>query len=857
MIKPLRLFLLSVISFLCLTACHQSDSKFLPSPTRGTIIKYGEEGENLYRRELWLESMHRTAPGVNWRQLEYQNRLDHVHAYGSNKINFRSGCEIETFANGLVVGRWQERGSLNQAGSVFDTEYDPLTNEIWLVSAGGTLWKSKLDGNNWEVVNQDFQFNPGLLKFIPTETGRRLLAFINRIPHFSDDEGLTWTAATGIAHNDSWGNFHDPIVLNDAQHTSYVLAKPDYWSNISLYKSTDQGESFRKIKTFQTHEFDKLALCNPHHSNKLILMEKNESNGGKLYFVHPETDAIQALNMGANELAMGRVSANLAGWSGDALVRLYAYTADGEGEGVEVFSTEDYGLTWQRQGNLPASPWEVGLYVLPSNPDVVFMGEVECYRSLNGGKFWEKINNWWDYYGNVATKLHADMMHFAEFQTEEGFPFLLVSHHGGLTYSDNYLYDQQNISLEGLNVSQYYSVRTDPLNPTYVYAGSQDQGFQLSSGFDQTGVEIFDQVISGDYGHIVFSNNGQSLWTVYPGGWVTYYENAQSGNLTYSYEIKSDEESVWLPPLMPSPFPYDNAIYMAGGNINGGNGSHLVRLAVENGAIVPSQLPFDFKSESAGGVLTSMAIAPTNSEKWYAATSNSRFFFSDDAGATWSQSLNAIPEGHYLYGQAIYASKLDEDVVYLAGSGYSNPAVYRSTNGGKLFFPMSNGLPQTLVFGLAANADESLLFAATEAGPYVFVKSKGRWYHLKGQCTPAQTYWSVEFIESQNLARFGTYGRGIWDFQLEEVTATDDLLAAEKINIFPNPSSGVINVELLDFAENQVDISVWDASGRLLYQSQKQPADRIKLNFSTFSKGAYLIRIHGEKRSFTEKIILH
>ena len=854
--KPSNLFLLLAISLVFIAACKKSADKFLPPPTRGTIIKYGEEGENLYRRELWLESMHRSAPGVNWRQIEYQNRLEYVRAYGSSRASRGSSCELEAFATGLVVGRWQERGSLNQAGSVFDTEYDPLRDEVWLVSAGGTLWKSKLDGNNWQVVHQDFQFNPGLLKFIPMETGRRLLAFINRIPHFSDDEGMTWTAATGIAHNDSWGNFHNPIVLNDAQHTFYVFAKPDYWSNISLYKSTDQGENFHKIKTFQTHEFERLALCNPHHSNELILMEKTESNGGKLYRVNPQTDAIQALNLGT-ALGIGRVSANLAGWSGDAMVRFYAYTADGQGEGVEVYSTEDYGLSWQRQGKLPASPWEVGLYVLPSNPDVVFMGEVECYRSLNGGKFWEKINDWQDYYDNEETKLHADMMHFSEFQTEEGFPFLLVSHHGGLTYSDNYLYDQQNISLEGLNVSQYYSVRTDPLNPTYVYAGSQDQGFQLSSGFDEEGVERFDQVISGDYGHIVFSNNGQSLWTVYPGGWLTYYENAQSGNLTTSYEIKSDEESVWLPPLMPSPFPSDNATYMAGGNINGGNGSHLVRLTVENGAIMPSQLPFDFKSESAGGVLTSMAIASANPNKWYAATSNGRFFYSEDAGTSWSQAINAIPEGHYLYGQATYASKLDEDVVYLAGSGYSNPAVYCSINGGKLFFPMSNGLPQTLVFGLAANADESLLFAATEAGPYVYVKSKGQWYDLKGQCTPAQTYWSVEFIESQNLARFGTYGRGIWDFQLETLTDTENLLNTEKISVFPNPSTGMINVELPDFTENQVDIWLWDVNGRLLYQSQKHPTHRISLNFNTFPKGTYLIRIDGERQSFTKKIILH
>ena len=33
---------------------------------------------------------------------------------------------------------------------------------------------------------------------------------------------------------------------------------------------------------------------------------------------------------------------------------------------------------------------------------------------------------------------------------------------------------------------------------------------------------------------------------------------------------------------------------------------------------------------------------------------------------------------------------------------------------------------------------------------------------------PDQTYWSVDFIPEINTARFGTYGRGIWDFVLDE-----------------------------------------------------------------------------------------
>ena len=39
---------------------------------------------------------------------------------------------------------------------------------------------------------------------------------------------------------------------------------------------------------------------------------------------------------------------------------------------------------------------------------------------------------------------------------------------------------------------------------------------------------------------------------------------------------------------------------------------------------------------------------------------------------------------------------------------------------------------------------------------------------LSGISAPDQTYWTVDFIPEINTARFGTYGRGIWDFILND-----------------------------------------------------------------------------------------
>ena len=39
---------------------------------------------------------------------------------------------------------------------------------------------------------------------------------------------------------------------------------------------------------------------------------------------------------------------------------------------------------------------------------------------------------------------------------------------------------------------------------------------------------------------------------------------------------------------------------------------------------------------------------------------------------------------------------------------------------------------------------------------------------ILGVSAPDQTYWSVEYIDEINTARFGTYGRGIWDFVIDD-----------------------------------------------------------------------------------------
>lgn len=818
-----------------------------PLPTNGqtTIRLEGETGHEKAKRDAWFDLMHNVAPGTDWRMLEYQNQRN-MAAIRQQARLLRGSGDQEILANGQLIGKWNERGSKNQAGSVMATTYDPETDDIWLISAGGTLFRGSLTSSKWEVINQDYKFSGDLIRFIKTDSGRRLLAIINKIIHYSDDEGQTWTASEGLAtYDNNWGTRRDPIVLDDSLQTIYYLVEewlPGPWSDdVGIYRSIDKGENFEKVIAFNDKELNNYCLTKIKGTNTVAMLKKAGPSITELYHLNAET-GVPELAGKTLILGIGNERANLEALKVDTVYTYYMYSSKDD-----LFVSTNHGNKWTFISTFEKNPWGVGVFVSETNPSFMMMGEVECHRSIDGGQNWQIFNKWWEYYDHVESALHADIMYFAEYKKKDGTPFFLVSNHGGL----NVTYDGgtfQNLGLDGLNVGQFYDVVTDPIDELYIYAGSQDQGFQRGLDLWEGDVLDFDQAISGDYGHMVFTGNGQHLWMVYPGGWVSYWDYPVSGGITADYTLDSDNESVWIPPLVADPDPSKNIVYMAGGALNGGPGSYILKLEVVNFGIETEQLPFDFK-EFSGGEVSVLAFSPFDPQVMYAATTNGYFFTSTDKGQTWEQSLSTVPGGQYLYGAAILPSKVDTGTIYFGGSGYSNPAMLVSYDGGMSFTSMNEGLPPTLVLDLAANDDENLLFAATETGPFVFVKSEQQWYPMLGTSAPLQTYWSVEFLPLQQTARFGTYGRGVWDFAIEEIVSIaspGEPKTPALLRIIPNPVSGnELQASMAHLTPEKVDWQIMSLAGKLIRQGISQVGGGLDLTIqlpADLQAGCYILQ---------------
>ena len=59
------------------------------------------------------------------------------------------------------------------------------------------------------------------------------------------------------------------------------------------------------------------------------------------------------------------------------------------------------------------------------------------------------------------------------------------------------------------------------------------------------------------------------------------------------------------------------------------------------------------------------------------------------------------------------------------------------------------------------------MFAGSVTNAWTWDPATASWEDLTVPGAPLTTYWSVESVRETNTVRFGTYGRGIWDYELE------------------------------------------------------------------------------------------
>lgn len=824
-----------------------------PEPTI-IIMEKNDEEDHLAKIE-WYEEMHKTAPGVDWRQMDNNSRHQ-LREERAEIRKFKTG-DSEVIADGLLTGRWVEKGANNVAGRMHNIDFDFENSLMYGASDGGQIWKADFNGSNWESLSDQYHVKGvHFLRVLKLDGGttRILQASRDSLLMYSDNMGQDWNISTGLTAMRNDKCIRGVTDINDNVYLLFLRNNQTSY----IYKSSDKGSSFELVNSITSSQYVDIWTSRYEDGNVYFVDRE------KFYYVNNENEIESIGNIGINFSPGDINSCQLNGAIVDQTVHLAVMFRTGKA--CRFIISSNGGSSWQVKGTVDEGPFMSNSFGMSNlDPKIMGFGGVNTYRTFDSGATWELINGWGEYYGDVYTKLHADIPEVEFYLKPDGTEIVSISTDGGSYTSTDNLQSVKNVSMKTLRNAQYYSTYTHRENNQVIYAGAQDQGFQRATQITDGTVE-FEQTISGDYGHIVSSDGGRSLWTVYP-GFAMYYADAAGSNSASMWSFTGNNH-YWMPPIMEDPY-YPNKVYLAGGTsyVNGDDeptGNHLWHLEYKSNQISVIEMPYNFGGTD-NARISAMGFSPINKDYRYVLNGSGKLYYSTDRGVNWAKSRTTGPGSHYFYGNSIVNDPRDINTIYLGGAGYSGYSAWKSTDGGSSFKGIGKGMPHTLIFEMRSDERGELLFAATEVGPFVYIVSENQWYDLAGAGAPEQTYWSVDYIPSLRTARFGTYGRGIWDFKVEHLgkmgTGIDTPLWVNSIgvDIYPNPTVDEANIKYYLQSAGEVEISLLDGTGRVVKvdkQGQKAAGSyQTQMSLYDLPKGMYFLRIQSGNQLRVEKII--
>ncbi|MHC4822471.1 MAG: sialidase family protein [Planctomycetota bacterium] len=733
MVFSLRHAQLLAISVTTLVACsvNPTDPReaepHIPLP-RPSGFEEGEDSQA--EREAWIESMHSAAPGFDWRAEEQKNKLDAM-----------ARRETALMSRAPSDGSWNEVGSNNLAGSTFVAVQSTDGQELYVGSAHGGVFRGPKDGSDWVAIGDGVYGGAHHLLTIPPAGGGQdiVLRAVNGAMWRSLDNGTTWQAPTGLT---GMSTIHRLLKLDDSQQTILMVAWQSGWK---LFRSVDRGASFTVARDLAGDS----DIFTPRTGlGSVYLFEQDR--------MYESTDAGVTFQAFGNPLGFHPTDVKLGGHEASGNTTFSLAANDG---GWELWRTTDSANSWSFASDMPEM-WSA-FCTSATDEDLLVYGGVELWVSRDGGNSFSVQNWWWEHPGDRYGKLHADIMGVSvvEDAALSSGERWYINTHGGTCESVDQLATTDWLSYDGMGVSQYYSTHTSRRNPEYMHAGSQDQGYQTSvlgtPGSSGPWAD-FTEIITGDYGHLSSSDGSHDLvYSDYP-GFVLVTAHAPNPTLYYP-DFPTGFEGQWLPFLVADP-ELAPVFYLCGKTI----------WRYERVGFTGTWNYAPLHPSAFGQPVTALGFSPIDPNFATCITDPGRIYTSQNRGANWTFITSGGPGAHYFYGTSIVHSSTDLDTVWIAGSGYTNPPVMATFDGGSTWLDMSDGLPNTLVYDICEAVDGSgRMYAASENGAWEYDPATQTWSDILGGEGPLTTYWSVESVPSQNIIRFGTYGRGAWDYYPE------------------------------------------------------------------------------------------
>ncbi|KXK54259.1 MAG: glycosyl hydrolase [Chlorobi bacterium OLB5] len=777
---------------------------------------------NSFLREKWFIEQ-RVFPFQNFPENAYYNACQQkVNILQNNGYYSREGSWVSigpTPAYNINYG--------NVSSRIASVKFHPFNPDIiYLAAAFGGVWKTTNAGLNW-YPKTDFE---------PTLSSGALAIDKNdpEVIYYGTGEASYFTysySGLGLLKTTNGGNnwLHITAGLPANTYFSRLVIDPNNSSrlfaalgNAGLYKSSDAGLTWQQSVTGRCDD----VIFTPDGAKLYIIGQgcgyRISNDSGNTFTLHtPYTLGTR------NHIAIC------------ASVPEIMYSVSYQGTTATVFKSTNSGINFtQLQNNFTGANqgwYDLYIYVNPVNPNLVYLGLIDIWRSTNGSVF-SRITN------TSAGPVHVDH-HNMDFNPLNPADIIFATD-GGIYRSTNAGNNWMNIN-SNLNLTQFYRVASNPSNSSHLIGGTQDNGVQQTTGSPVWNVWLY----GGDGGDACFQSINNNF--LLAENQFNRIKRSTDSGLNWSVDTTGlFGRAAWIAPIVSHP---DSAgiFYTA---------REQVFKSTDNG---DNWFPI---SAGTAGIISHLDISERSPEYIYA-VSNNIVFLSSNGGINFEYRIDGLPV------RTITGIKFHPDssaAAIITFSGFGSGHIYKTTNYGVNWFDISGNLPDIpfndcLFYYPGYNTNT--IIAASDIGVFVTHDFGESWSELASGL-PNTAVFHLDHNRLNNKLRAATHGRGVWEFNGEIIPVIQVNNEVPKLyslsQNYPNPFNPKtvikFSIPALETTRWVVSLKIHDILGReittLVNQNLSPGTYTVEWNAPNYPNGLYFYTLRSGDYSETKKMIL-